>query len=334
MKLLSIVISVFFSLAVAEILLRATSYRPAIMDPNMYVAHSNPLLPYELRPNYDGYCGGSQVRTDADGNRVVSPDYGSLYAGLAERPNRTILILGDSGVFGFGLADADTIASQLQSTCGKQNLNYEIRNIGVPGYTSWNEYAAFANYLERYPVTDMVLLYMPNDLTLDNDYFGIGRGSYASYSKNEDRWHRFLRGLYTQVYVANLLSDGLKRLAGVTNKQEPSAAEKFDAARVQRQIDYSMEALRRIQDICKKRSVRFSVAIYRDVAYYSDAGNCLSYEQAIKSNLDRAGIHSFFAKSHIDKLTAGEVRVHLNDPHPSKKAVTLIVEDILNELGR
>src|SRR5436190_14352791 len=122
-KLIALTISTLFAAAICEVLLRLTNYRPGVMDPAMYVANQNPLLPYRLQSNYQGYCGGSQVTTDDEGNRRVSPDYAALGYG-ADNPQRRILILGDSGVFGFGLSDQDTIASQLQTVCAQRNLRY------------------------------------------------------------------------------------------------------------------------------------------------------------------------------------------------------------------
>ncbi len=287
------------------------------MDPMMYVANPNPLLPYRLRADYHGYCGGAEVATDSDGNRRVSPSYGSLFEGRSGKPTRVVPILGDSGVFGFGLPDGDTIASQLQGVCAQRKLPYAIRNVGVPGYTSWNEYAAFADYLGKYEITDAILLYMPNDLTFDDDYFGIGRGGYASYSRNEDRTHRLLRKLYAHVYLVSLLSDGLKGAASKLRRQAP-AEEKFDQARLQPEIDYSMAALVKIRDLCKDKQIRFSVGIYRDVAFYYDAKSWLSYEEAIESSLAHLGIQSFLAKSHIERLSVSDVRVSFNDP-PSQQ---------------
>jgi hypothetical protein len=303
------------------------------MDPNMYGSTANPLLPYRLRSNYDGFCAGSDVKTDADGNRVIIPSYASLHVDLTSAPERTVLLLGDSVVFGFGLPDTDTMASQLQRVCATQQLNYEIRNIGVPGYTSWNEYAALADYLKQHQLTDVVLLYISNDLTFENDYPRIGRGAFASFSGKEDRLHRFLRVLCTHVYVADLLSDGVKRLADVKKQEQPSVG-RFDAQRLQPAIDYSMQALREIQELCREKNIRFAVGIYRDMIYYDDKQNWLAYEQAIKSALDRAGIRSFLVKSHIEKLSVNQVRVHFNDPHPSKEATALIVGDVLDELKR
>src|SRR5438552_257146 len=283
-----------FALGIAEVLVRLSNYRPGTMDPLMYVANPNPLLPYRLQANYRGYCAGGEVHTDNDGNRRVSPTYPSRFPARQEKSVREVLILGDSGVFGFGLPDGDTVASQLQGVCAQRNLLYDIRNVGVPGYTSWNEYAALEDYLKEHEVSDVVLLYMPNDLTFDNDYFGIGRGGYASYSGNEDRAHRLLRDFYTHVYLASLLSQGLKRAAGMLRTQAP-AEEKFDQLRMQPEIDYSMAALVKIRDLCRDKRIRLSVGIYRDVAFYYDSQSWLAYEQTIQSNLAKLGIELFLA---------------------------------------
>lgn len=319
--------SVVFALALTEILLRVLDYRPGTMDPKMYVANADPLLPFKLRPNYEGYCAGRATHTDADGYRIVIPNYGELRQG--QQPAKTILLLGDSGVFGFGVADGDTIASQLQRASREKNLNYEIKNIGVSGYTSWNEYEALNDYLKKYSATDVVLLYMVNDLTFSNDYFGIGKGKNASFSPDEDRQHRFTRFLYSNVYVSYFISDSVKRISSIWNRKKSAVT--FDESTKQPEIDYSMQALRKIQDTSTAKKIRFSVAIYRDVAYFDDSSGWLKYEGVIEKNLDRNGIRWFIAKSHIDNLKASDVRSSWSDPHPGPKAIGFIVRDILEQ---
>ncbi|HBB86415.1 MAG TPA: hypothetical protein DC047_02235 [Blastocatellia bacterium] len=300
------------------------------MDPDMFVKNDNVLLPYKLRPNYQGYCAGKEVRIDADGYRTVQPSYDELHVGKTTKPDRVVLLLGDSGIFGFGVSDRDTIASQLQEASFKKNLNYQIRNVGVNGYTSWNEYAAFSDYLTKHSATDVIVLYMPNDVTFDNDYFRIGQGDHASFSRNEDRLRRLNRFLYSHVYVSYLISDSLKKIT--TRIDNPAATVVFDENQRQREIDYSLEALKKLADLCKHRNINFSTAIYRDVAYEADPKGWLKYEESIERNLDRNGVKWFLAKSHMDNLTAREVRSSWNDPHPGSKAIGFIVKDLLNEL--
>lgn len=329
-KLLALVLSLVFALLVSEVSLRAFNYRPGTMDPEMFVKNDNVLLPYKLRPNYQGYCAGKEVRIDADGYRAVQPAYDDLHIGKQTKPDRTVLLLGDSGIFGFGVSDKETIASQLQEACFQKNLNYQIRNIGVNGYTSWNEYASFADYLTKYSATDVIVFYMPNDLTFDNDYFRIGQGNQASFSRNESRLQRLNRFLYSHLYVSYLIADSLKKLtARVDNSAETVS---FDESQRQREIDYSMEALKKLQELCEPRKISFSVAIYRDVAYEADPNGWLAYEASIERNLERNGIKWFIAKSHLDNLKARDVRSSWNDPHPGARAINFIVNDLLNEL--
>src|SRR2546427_1874601 len=79
-KFLGATLSVVCALAIAEIVVRVTNYRPGTMDANMYVATANPLLAYRLRPNYAGISSGSEVKVDADGNRIVNPSYQSIHS--------------------------------------------------------------------------------------------------------------------------------------------------------------------------------------------------------------------------------------------------------------
>lgn len=297
----------------------------------MFVKNDNALLPYKLRSSYEGYCAGRYVRIDPDGYRIVQPGYEDLRKEEAGKPDKVVLLLGDSGVFGFGVGNTETIASQLQDASFKKNLNYQIRNIGVNGYTSWNEYAALTGYFAKYSATDVIVLYMPNDLTLDDDYFRIGQGKLASFSQDEDRPHRFTRFLYSHVYVSYLVSDGIKRTFSWLDN--PASAAGFDESKKQPEIEYSMEALRKIQELCNAHNARFSVGIYRDVAYDDDPKSWLKYEESIERNLTRNGINWFVVKSHIEHLTPSQVRSSWNDPHPGAKAIRFIVSDVLSEVS-
>jgi len=59
---------------------------------------------------------------DADGHRVTLPEV---------KADKKILMVGDSGLFGVGVGDEDTIASNLQRLVGR---SYQVVNAGVGGY--------------------------------------------------------------------------------------------------------------------------------------------------------------------------------------------------------
>src|SRR2546423_15033677 len=109
-KILAFSGALLVGLAASEVFLRLINYRPAVVDPNIYVANQSDILSYKLRPNYDGYYLGQEVKVDADGYRVVSPNSDLRGRMPKDGEGTTIVILGDSMVFGYGLRNEDTIA--------------------------------------------------------------------------------------------------------------------------------------------------------------------------------------------------------------------------------
>lgn len=329
-KLSIALLSLVVSLLVCEVILRMSNYVPLLTDRNMYVSNNNEILPHKLKANYEGHYFGKKVKIDADGYRIVSPNSHRRNSHRQIDPDRIILLIGDSFVFGNGLSNEETIASQLQNLLIARNLNYQVKNIGVPGYTSWNEYAALMEYLSRYSADLVIVIYTPNDVTFDNDQLGISAGRYSVLA--DTKLHRLTQFLYRHVYISYLVRDSLQRGYSLFRSNRFSvdySAYLDDAA-----IDYSMGALERLQKICKQKGIRFSVGIYRDVWDYDNANFSRKYEEKIKEHLDKRGIESFVIESHVAALGISEARVHWSDPHPSSKAVGFIVGDILREIER
>jgi hypothetical protein len=305
-KLLLLTASIAIALTVCEVLVRLSGYRPRIIDPEMFQSHNDDLLPYELRPNYTGFYVGAAVHIQPDGTRLVIP----------QCSGKPVMILGDSVAFGQGLNDDETISSQLQDqVCGQ----YHIKNIAVPGYSSWNEYAAFRSFGET--LDRLILIYVPNDMTYENNHLKLTGAEIADLSNS--RIHRVLRTLYSHVFVSFLLADSLKRF-----RHHQSSLNTFDAER----LAYSMIAVKQISELCRERHIKFSVAIYRDVWHYSQPLQSAQYEDAVTKSLAQLGIDSFVLKAHIENLKPNEARIHFNDPHPSKRAVGFIVSELKSHL--
>ncbi|MCH7562941.1 MAG: hypothetical protein IH968_03855 [Gemmatimonadetes bacterium] len=327
LRLLAAALSSLFAVSIFEILLRIVNYHPRISNRLLYVATGRDILPHTLRPGYEGYHAGKKLTIDSDGYRVVRPD-ATVSDGALQPPDKVVLILGDSLVFGQGLADTQTIASQLQDRLARRGQRYRVRNIGVPGYTSWNEYAALVDYWRQYRADMVIVVYVPNDVSLDNDHLGLGSGTYSLVANT--RFHRFTQLLYSNIYTAYLVREGVKKAATWSLAQEGRRvrSQYFD----EDAMDYSMEGLSRIKELCEREGVVFSVGIYRDLWHYTDPMTSSRYEEAIVRNLEERGMSWFLVSSHIEELPLREARVHWNDPHPSSKAVGLIVGDILKEI--
>jgi lysophospholipase L1-like esterase len=93
------------------------------LDPPVIFTPANAKLSPELRSYLDDHTVvASRYTTDANGFRLTLPVVES---------DRRILVVGDSGVFGLGVGDAETIPSQLQRLVGD---GIEVVNAGVSGY--------------------------------------------------------------------------------------------------------------------------------------------------------------------------------------------------------
>lgn len=281
-RLLLICSSFVFAFVLAELGIRVAGFRPTLLNSEMFV----PGSPYRLKANMTTEYVGKTVKTDADGNRVV--------------PNLrdpSVVLLGDSIVFGQGLDDGETIASQLG-----------IANISAPGYTSWNEYDRLREYVSKHQVKRVILVYVPNDITFNNEAF-----SKANFGVSESKVHRASRWLYSHIYVTFLIKNSVTSL---TSRQSGSSAIDWNA------LDYSMDAVSQIGQLKP-----LAVGIYRDVWYYHDP-TAREFESRVMKALSSRGIDHFVIKSHIEQLRESEVRLAWNDPHPSSEAVRLIAQDI------
>src|SRR3989338_8286393 len=80
----------------------------------------NALISYQLKSNISKSAFRNTVTTNSLGFRSPEPD--------SAKP--MIALVGDSITFGYGVADDETLAANLQ----KLLPGYDIQNAGVPGY--------------------------------------------------------------------------------------------------------------------------------------------------------------------------------------------------------
>lgn len=113
---------------------------------------SNPLLYYELVP------GAGDWEVNASGYR--GPEH------PVEKPagTRRILGIGDSTLFGLGVAEADSYLRQLEELCNESGgTNVEVLNFGVPGYNTEQELELLRTRGLAYDPDLVILGYDHND---------------------------------------------------------------------------------------------------------------------------------------------------------------------------
>ena len=103
--------------------------------------------PEYIRQIFDGP--GACIKRGALYNADFSNGYVTVTNGLRKTigtPStyeNTIYILGPSWTYGFGLEDADTVASCLQAKCNNNSLPYRVMNYGVRGANIYNSFLHF-----------------------------------------------------------------------------------------------------------------------------------------------------------------------------------------------
>ena len=123
---------------------------------------SDPVLGQRLAVNYDGWFAGVPTRTNALGFRDTRN-----YA--IEKPPNTfrILVLGDSVTFGHGAVFETTYPYLLEQhlKAWRPKVNWEVWNLGVPGYNTAQELAYLDEVGPRYQPDLVIVGFFPNDFT-------------------------------------------------------------------------------------------------------------------------------------------------------------------------
>lgn len=128
--------------------------------PGFYL--SDPALGQRLSPGYDGWFAGVPVRINSLGFRDQRE-----YA-LQKPPGAfRILVLGDSVTFGHGTRSDTTYPFLLEQRlrAWKPDVEWQVWNLGVPGYATSQELAYLERVADRYQPDLVVVGFYQNDLT-------------------------------------------------------------------------------------------------------------------------------------------------------------------------
>jgi hypothetical protein len=327
---LAILVPLVIMALAAEGLLRFFGTRSPVIHADMLIQRQDPRWPYALRPGYRGTYGGGEVTIGADGNRVVPLPAGGGEA--AERPR--VIILGDSVAFGQGVDDGGTIAAQMQSDGGWGPAHRAVL-MAAPGYTSWNEYAAL-RAADLADVRTVVLIYVGNDITTENDRFKLANANGRMVDMERDAFHKFTRFLYDHSRLFYVITDSIKKLGaglqtGAGEEAAASARPSVDA----KGLAYSMEAIAGIRDLCRERGINLVVAIYNDGDRYARPAWTAAYNEAVAASLTALGVDYFVPHAARDQLTARQFAVAWNDSrHLSPAASAITAREIIAELAR
>lgn len=326
---LAIAIPVCITLTASEIALRVLGFRSSVIHAEMFdVNLDDPLLPFTLHAGYEGLYAGGVVTVGADGNRIVPAP---LDADKTEFLHK-IVLLGDSVVFGQGVDDAGTIPANVQRLLYDRGSRSRVVSIAAPGYTSWNEYAAFSKYPDLPKVQTLIVVYVNHtERGRDNDHFKFRETGGRIHYMEQNILHKILRMMYDNSRLFFLTADSVKRVWNAVRQPSPEWADGLDAEA----LSYSVQAVENLQELCEKRNIKLVVAIYRDSAIYRYPDWVLKYEDAVSSALTSKGVDHFVLRWATDRLSQNRFAISWNDGvHPSAEASRIIAEEIAAELAR
>jgi len=163
-------VSLGISFLLAELILRFLNlgYNHSPLNPSQTSHHEHPknflFTAYSPHGEWDNF----NIRINELGNRDIGRT--CTHRG---NPSKSIIVLGDSFVEAFQVADKDTIAGVIeQATCSD---GYSIQNLGVSSYSPLLSYIHFREYIKSKNVTSLngsfVVQYLySNDIGGDMDY--------------------------------------------------------------------------------------------------------------------------------------------------------------------
>jgi lysophospholipase L1-like esterase len=126
--------------------------------------HPNDRIVYELRPGLRGRFLGQDLSINSLGMR--SPE-----RPLAKPPGTFRVVgIGDSVMFGWGVAAADTYLSILERDLEARfaGRHFEVWNLAVPGYNTVQEVESFAEKVDRLEPDLVIVGWVGNDMDLPN----------------------------------------------------------------------------------------------------------------------------------------------------------------------
>lgn len=143
----------------AEFLLRRQEGRSAIYPISAGVFRDHQYYGHELVPGVTGTM-DPHGRLNVDVRPFTVSSLGlRTTAPAAAAPTRTVLVLGDSQVFGYWQSDDQTIPSVMAAAASKRGESWEVLNGGVSGYGTINAYWLARRVLAARRVNAVVLVY-------------------------------------------------------------------------------------------------------------------------------------------------------------------------------
>lgn len=205
-----------------------------------FQSSETPGLVVELRPSFETKYKGATVRTNRLGMRgsEVEGDEGLLRIALA----------GDSFTFGSGVEESGTLSASLERALAEEEIDAEVFNLGVPGYSALEVAAAAEHLMPQLAPDVLVYVLYANDVDPPRGPMEIPPDARI------DPLHGFALGSAFVEWTKIQVSRALVRSGRRPNKRTPewSRHEYLSGGG-----DRIRDALDRMTALCERQGIRF-----------------------------------------------------------------------------
>jgi len=146
----------------------------------------HPDLLWKQRPDLDTTFEGAHVLTDTQGFRLQNPDDKRTTA-KDTNESLTVLTLGASPTFGYGVEADQTYSAVAEKLIKKQYPNAKIINAGQIGYSSWQGLKLLEKHFNDFKPDVLTVSYVVNDIDRLRFFFSNGKGDYQTEPPNSSK---------------------------------------------------------------------------------------------------------------------------------------------------
>jgi len=139
------------------------------------VLESSPDFMWRQRPNLNTDFEGADVFTDSDGFRLNNKQSTDLPSARAGEKTFTIVTLGASPTFGYGVKAEEAYPAVVEKTLRREMPEVRVINAGQIGFSSWQGIRLFAEFADKWKPDLITVSYVVNDIDRLRFFYSNGK---------------------------------------------------------------------------------------------------------------------------------------------------------------
>jgi len=271
-----------------------------------------------------------------DGNRRVvheGIEYITNSLGLRERElnkrpkaEKTILLLGDSFVWGDGLPVESLISTKLEKKLNQLGYSVEVVNGGGGGGNAESEYNFLVKLSPIYKPSEVIVFFFTNDILEDEslkDYSDMRVAK--SWRQNIKEFLRSRSHFFAFLYY--LYKDRIVEIIGVPKFMLPPDYFDLDDSKPGWK-NFKIYALK-MRDFCKENNIVFSYVIIPTLTVLNDKYPYKEMHEALKKFFNESGIDYFDLFPVFSPYRPSKLWVNLENSHWNDFATSIAADAII-----